>query len=584
MKARMFTLLAPLAGWLLFSQNLDSSTISAQGLLSEPPIIGKSHDQPSTPGLLVQESPHYVIMSFAPHSGVTLEGKRFTGSLSVSIGELNTILEGLPVIEIRNLLGRQDPFFLAWIEKRASEAHPDRSFDLSRHYVIEFSAGFDGREAAGLLREIDLVERAEISIAFSPPYLPEEACAMPTDPNTDDEVIQGQWYLHRTEFDRAWADACGDGVVIADCDAGFQTDHWELNENFLYQLREDFGDLDDPRNVDDGFYRDHGTSVTGIMSAESNGLEIAGGAHESRVIPLQYYNYDGTDDVTFEEGVANCVAGAILRSPDIIVLEAQYGGSAERIPGVSDLVAGAVASGISVVAAAGNYTTYLDYEMENFTGSVIVGALNLDDNSAYFTNYGERVDCAAAGEWQYTTTVNNGFTNNFGGTSGATPVVVGAVANIIQLVPSASPELIRTTLRATSHPLETTLEVGGMVNSHGSLHGVFGDIPTVSLYPEQFDLSPSQTGDLDVNLYNGTGSTVQAVLYLDVYLPNGSPYPGNPWLGPRTVNLPAGTPRNITLPITAPINAPAGDYRLRAVMEDLTGTIIDSDDVTVTVN
>jgi len=350
--------------------------------------------------------------------------------------------------------------------------HPSRQFDLSRHFVIEFSKDFNGRVVAELLGKEATVDRADISHTYPPPFPLDSPCTMPTDPNTVNRVSQGQWYLHRTEFDRTWRFACGDGIVIADCDAGYQTDHWELNGNFLYDLREDFGDLDDPYDVDDGVYRDHGTSVTGIMAAESNGLEIAGGAHESKVIPLQYYNYDGTDDVTFEEGVANCVLGAIRRGPDIIVLEAQYGGSAERIPGVSDLVAGAVASGISGVAAAGNYSTYLDYEMKNFTRSVIVGALNLNDNSAWFTNYGERVDVAAAGESQYTTFLNGGFTNSFGGTSGATPVVVGAVADILQLVPSASPETIRTTLRETSHPLETSREVGGMVNAHGAVHGV----------------------------------------------------------------------------------------------------------------
>jgi len=63
---------------------------------------------------------------------------------------------------------------------------------------------------------------------------------MPTDPNTVDRITQGQWYLHRTEFDRAWADARGDGIVIADCDAGYQTDHWELDENFIYSLEGGF--------------------------------------------------------------------------------------------------------------------------------------------------------------------------------------------------------------------------------------------------------------------------------------------------------------------------------------------------------
>ncbi|MAE68881.1 MAG: hypothetical protein CME06_00270 [Gemmatimonadetes bacterium] len=526
-----------------------------------------------------REHPEFVLVSFESDAGIVLRGNRFTGSNIPEIEILNDLLESLSLVELRDLISVERRRALRGIVRGANAKFSERSIDLSRHFVIELAGGVDGRDVAALLRAETIVERAEISMAYPPPG----ACIIPTDPNAVDRISQGQWYLFRTEHDRAWADACGDGVVIADCDAGYQTDHWELDDNFIVSFREDFADLDAPLDVDDGIFRYHGTAVTGIMSAESNGLEIAGGAHESKVIPLQYYNYDGTDDISFEEGVANCVAGAILLDPDIIVLEAQYGGSAERIPGVSDLVAGAVAGGIHVVAAAGNYSTLLDYEQSNFTGSVIVGALDVSDDSAYFTNYGPRVDVAAAGESQYTTTTSSGFTPDFGGTSGATPVVVGAVANIVQLDPTATPEEVRTTLRATSHPLDTYREVGGMVNAHGALHGVVGDRATLSLYPEQLSAAQGSSTTFDVALFNGGVSPVDVEIRVDLYLPNGNPHPGNPFMGPQSTVLPAGMAVNAEISADVPAFAPVGEYRAVAIMDAVLGGEIDRDELAATV-
>jgi len=530
-------------------------------------------------GVAPHEHPEYVLLSFAPHSGVAALDRHFVGPDAAVLAPINELLASLPVAALRSLIPQARREELGSAMSAAERAHPERAIDLSRHFVIELEGGVDGRDVAALLRAAARVERAAISRAYPPPG----PCLAPTDPKAIDRIAEGQWYLFRTEHDRAWADACGEGVVIADCDAGYETGHWELDDNFLYDLREDFADLDAPLDVDDGVYRYHGTAVTGIMSAESNGMEIAGGAHESKVIPLQYYNYDFTDDVSFEEGVANCVAGAILRDPDIIVLEAQYGGSAERIPGVSDLVTGAVASGIHVVAAGGNYSTLLDFELSNFTGSVIVGALDRYDDSASFTNYGPRVDVAAAGESEYTTTVG-GFTDSFGGTSGATPVAVGAVANIVQLAPSATPGEVRLALRNTSHPLDTYREVGGMVNAHGALHAVVGDHPTVSLYPEQMSARRGTTTSFDVNLHNGLALQQQVVIRVDLYLPDGSPHPGNPFLGPRTAALGAGETIHVEISVDVPAGAPVGEYRAATVMDTALGAEIDRDDLLATVD
>jgi hypothetical protein len=82
--------------------------------------------------LRIQDYPQYVILSFKPHSGVTLDGIDFTGPQDSGIQGINAILEELPVMEIRNLFSRQHTQSLMWIAGAASKAHPSRQFDLSR--------------------------------------------------------------------------------------------------------------------------------------------------------------------------------------------------------------------------------------------------------------------------------------------------------------------------------------------------------------------------------------------------------------------------------------------------------------------
>jgi len=113
--------------------------------------------------------PRYVIVSFEPGSGAEFDGVRFTGLQHSAIDGVNNILDGVPITEIRGLLSRQDAHFLKSLEDQAASAHPEREFDLSSHFVIEFSGDHDGRTTADLLRKETIVQRAEISRVYPPP-------------------------------------------------------------------------------------------------------------------------------------------------------------------------------------------------------------------------------------------------------------------------------------------------------------------------------------------------------------------------------------------------------------------------------
>jgi hypothetical protein len=111
-------------------------------------------------------------------------------------------------------------------------------------------------------------------------------------------------------------------------------------------------------------------------------------------------------------------------------------------------------NGLIVVEAAGNGNKNLDDPLfgmdnfghypfleENWSEAIMVGAgaVGIDDlprSRLWFSNYGSRIDLQGNGEGVVTTGygsafasegVNRSYSNNFGGTSGASPIVVGAV-------------------------------------------------------------------------------------------------------------------------------------------------------------
>lgn len=86
---------------------------------------------------------------------------------------------------------------------------------------------------------------------------------------------------------------------------------------------------------------------------------------------------------------------------------------------------------------------------------VVVGASNGKSNSAYFSNYGDRVDIFAPGEKIYST-VYNRFNNIMSdywymdGTSMAAPVVTGVIANMFSANPNLKAEEVKDILQKTA--------------------------------------------------------------------------------------------------------------------------------------
>lgn len=233
----------------------------------------------------------------------------------------------------------------------------------------------------------------------------------------------------------------GSGIKVRDVEYGFNKNHEELHQinTFLAAGMT----VNSAASVD---YTEHGTATFGTVMGHKGIYGISGlayGASEMILYPeWQTVGYNRVFAVS--QSIANSVLG------DVIIYEMQTTGQggqyvpAEFSSVIWDLTAAASASGIVIVAAAGNgaqnlnssyYQTYMNL---GNSGAIIVGAgtSNLSHNRISYSTYGTRVDVQGWGENVFTSgygdaqIIGNDFNQyytNFAGTSSATAMVAGCV-------------------------------------------------------------------------------------------------------------------------------------------------------------
>lgn len=328
----------------------------------------------------------------------------------------------------------------------------------------------------------------------------------------------GQWHLVNTVFPEkvdvniqgAWNNnVTGQGVTIGIVDDSFQTTHPDLAPNYVAADSWDFGGNDpvpDPVHQ----YDVHGIAVAGIAAARGgNGIGVTGAAPYASMAGLRI-DFENQTDADFVDATLYHSSGA---NTNIAIKNHSYGIPAAYIhsPADSDALQTSTAAGTIHVVAAGNERFYFGFgtpwegdsnkkDLQNESGAITVAALGPNGKYAYYSNFGNNVFVTAPSSgydgvfpghgvftvhYGTTTTDRLGsnfgygwwdeatgdfadepvdYTNNFGGTSSASPLVAGVLALAKEVQPNLNTRFAKHLLVRTStivDPDDSTISGGG---------------------------------------------------------------------------------------------------------------------------
>jgi hypothetical protein len=381
--------------------------------------------------------------------------------------------------------------------------------DLSTFYVVDTPGAT--RESlmqlAEEFRKQDLIELAYVEPAVGLPVMDmPEPDLTPLPPAFTPDFSGRQSYLDpapggiNARFAWSVPGGIGTGVNVIDIEGGWMLTHEDLLANQ--------GGVIAGTQINDVAWRNHGTAVLGTMGADVNPFGAVGIAPGAFLQAISHSN----GGLSFPSSVATAILTAAERlSPgDIILIEAHAPGPRFNFGDVGGqrgyvamqfwpevyaaITYAAVVKGIIVVEAAGNGAENLDDPIYTNTpgfplfwapfnrsvgdnGSIIVGAgapppgthgrdCGPDRSRLDFSNFGSCVDAQGWGR-EVTTTgygdIQGGpderlwYTDQFSGTSSASPVVVGALA------------CIQGALRAAGRPVLSPIAARSMLHEFGSV-------------------------------------------------------------------------------------------------------------------
>jgi hypothetical protein len=461
----------------------------------ENPGGGRRPQEPDTGGSPPRSfgSRELIVVS-KPEAGLRAAGPEIASATGAEVASLASLIasEG---ISLQPLFGASEERLRA--EAAAAETETGKEMpDLSLYYRVEAP---DERldELAERLNESELIDGAYVKPAGEPPRgINDMVPALVDAPPATPDFTSRQGYLNAApagiDARFAWTQAGGRGagVRIIDCEWGWRFTHEDL-------IQRSGGVVSGTSFTDDN----HGTAVLGVIGGDVNTLGVTGICPDAILSASSF---------SLPTAVAIRNAADRLGPGDILLLEIHRPGP--RATGVGqqgficiewwpddfDAIRYAANKGVIVVEAAGNGAENLDDPIYNTrppgfpaswtnpfnranrdSGAVVVGAgapppgthgrnWGPDRSRLDFSNYGSIVD--AQGWGREVTTCGYGdlqgppvppdasrnlwYTDQFSGTSSASPIVVGALGCVqgvlrargrVPLSPARARDLLRTT-------------------------------------------------------------------------------------------------------------------------------------------
>ncbi|MGE0564975.1 MAG: S8 family serine peptidase [Pseudolabrys sp.] len=338
---------------------------------------------------------------------------------------------------------------------------------------------------------------------------PQKTSVKPNDPYFSGKGLWGQdfddqWAIKRVGYtdkpDSAWV-AAGDKlepVIVAVIDSGIDWTHPDLDKSQLWRNPKEVpgNGIDDDGNgyVDDVIgwnfidnnntpwdQQGHGTFIAGVIAAKSgNGIGIAGINPAARIMPLKVLDAFGRGE---SPAIAEAIVYAANHGARVINLSLGSHGPATV---VARAIKYAQSRGVLVVIAAGNHGKEVaKVTAGRLDGAITVGATDLNDRYAAFSNWGPKIDIAAPGvsvlslralgtdalahiqdvkyEPGKSITGKDKRYYHAGGTSFSAPIVTGTAS----LLMAAKPKLDAATVRRIILHSARDIETAGVDNYTG---------------------------------------------------------------------------------------------------------------------
>lgn len=299
----------------------------------------------------------------------------------------------------------------------------DRAHQRYAHGLVGFAAGMTPAEAA--------VVAADPRVAVVEPDRLRQLSRSGGEPVLDNPNLPVPWNLRRISAPEGLAsdfDPCGAtgaGVTAVVIDSGIALDHTEFAGRIVADRS--FA-MTGPPNGED--IEGHGTHVAGTIAGSTVGV-----APQAKIVALRVEETSGAIfDSSWIAAINWTLVPGNVDRPAVINMS--LGGAAAGLSLVQEQIIGfATVAGIPVVVAAGNDSHLATwFAPSTAVFAITVGATDLDDRAALFSNHGSIVDIWAPGagivsaDWKRP----DGGLTTLSGTSMASPCVAGAVALFLE--------------------------------------------------------------------------------------------------------------------------------------------------------